>query len=363
MPPMAKTLEQILGYVYLTGLVEDIKTGIPKVLPEAFWNVKGETLYDQGRYTRYSGTRRTARRVEYGSPAHRRKLSDIGSFDVKLLHLYEHIELDVKTYQSLRAYTDYAVQNMGQQEVDRQALQFRTLFDNTRLSSVHSMLATGAIYYDSDGYLLPTSSGASLTVDYGIAANNKNQLNGIIAASWATSTTDIPGQLRALKKRSVGLTGYPLKYAFYGQNIPSYMTQNVYVKDFLARHPAMREKYLDSAEIPNGLFGFEWVPVYDAFYEDSSGTNQFWFDSDTVVFAPEIDKSVYELMEGTYPVPTSFQPMQTLQNAVGSFSVQRGMFSYATPIANPMTAQIFAGDTFLPIWKIPDTLFIADTTP
>lgn len=360
---MAKTLEQILGYVYLCGLVEDIKTGVPDVLPKEFMTTKSETLADQGRYTRYAGTRQTIRRVEYGSASFKRALSAIGSFDVKLLHSYEHIELNVKDYQSLRNYTNYQVQNMGVQEVSRQYQQFRKLLDNNRISTICSMLTKGAIYHDIDGHLLPSSSGAVSTVDYGVGANNQNQLNGIIAASWATTSTDIPAHLRALKQRSAQQTGYPLKYAFYGKNIPSYFTTNTLVQAYLSRNPQTHQQWLDTGDLPDGLFGFTWVPAYLAFFEDSGNTNRVWWGDDQVVFTPEIDSSVYELMEGTYPVPKSYQPVSNLSAAMDAFDLKHGMFGYAVPVSDPMTARCYAGDTFLPIWKVPDALYIADVTP
>lgn len=360
---MAKTLQQILGYVYLTGLVEDIKTGVPDILPPAFWNLKTETLGDQGRYTRYAGTRQTARRVEYGSSSRKRQLSAIGSFDVKLNHLFEHIDLDVKLYQSLRAYNDYKVQRMGMEEVERQAFQFRALFDNTRRSMVYSMLSKGAIYWDSDGNLLPSSSGASLTIDYGLGANNQNQLNGIIGTSWATASADIVGDLRQIKQASMQLTGYEPKYAFYGIDIPKYLSENTTVQAYLSRNPQTHQKWLDTGEIPDGLFGYTWVPAYMAFYQDDTGTNQTWWAADKITFCPEPDNMLYELMEGTYPVPKSFMPMATLQNTIDSFDLRTGMFGYGLPIQDPMTARLYFGDTSLPIWKIPDALYIADVAP
>jgi hypothetical protein len=364
---MAKSIEQILGYVYLTGLVEDIKTGVPDdVLPAAFWTTKTETLADQGRYTRFAGTRRTPRRAEYGASSHRRELQPIGSFDVKLLHLFEHVNLDVRTYQSLRAYTDYKVQRMGMEEVTRQALLFKQLFDNARVSAVASMLSKGAIWWDADGDLLASSSGASLTVDYGISAANQNQLGGIITASWALAATDIPMQLRNLRKRARGLTGYPLKYAFYGANIPSYFANNTHIKDYLSRNPQVNKEYLDTGELPD-LFGFKWVPAYEQFTDlswgDQAAANTFWWGDDAVVFAPEITSAVYALMEGTYPVPKTFQPVETLQATMNAFELKTGMFAYGVPIHDPMTARLYAGDTFLPVWLVPDALFIADTTP
>lgn len=360
---MAKSLEQVLGYVYLSGLIEDVKTGIPDVLPPAFWSTRSTTTKDQGRYTRYGGTRRTARRAEYGASSRRRDLSPVGVFDVKLLHLFEHIQLNMVDYRSLRDYTNYGPQHQGVQELARQALQFKTLFDNARVAATMSMLANGAIYFDGEGNLLPSSSGASLTIDYGVSANNRNQLNGIIDASWATATTDIPAHLRAMRKRSLLLTGYDLKYIFYGENIPSYLTANNFVKDYLARHPDMRDEFLTTSEIPNGLFGYSWIPVYKGFFEDSSGTNRTFFGADAFTATPEIGMDVYEYMEGTYPVPTSFQPSPGLMQAARSIEDRVGQFCYAVPINNPVTVEVHAGDTFLPIWKVPDALFIADVTP
>ena len=70
---MAYTIDQLLGYVYLTGLVEAVKTGIPNVLPPQFWSIKKQTLKNMGRYTRVAGTRRTARRIEYSSATRKRE--------------------------------------------------------------------------------------------------------------------------------------------------------------------------------------------------------------------------------------------------------------------------------------------------
>lgn len=360
---MAKTIEQLLGYVYLTGVIQRIKSGIPDFLPAPFASIKKQVLGNSGRYTRTFGTRRLATRAEYGAAARKRALLGVEVQDVKLIHTFEHIEMDPLTLQTLRAYDNYDVQKMGIDEVNRQQAEFKQVFDNLRLSLTYSMLSLGAIYFDSDGNLLPTSSGAQVTVDYGVSANNQNQLNGIITASWANANTDIPSQLRNLKNRSLQLTGYPLKYAFYGVNIPSYMTQNNYVLDYLSRNPNTAQKFLDQAELPDGLFGYTWVPVHGAFFEDSSGTNQTFFGGDKVVFTPEITQDVYELLEGSYQVPSSFNAVSNMSAALGSLKLVHGQFSYAVPIHNPPTAQMFFGDTVLPVWKVPNAIFQADVTP
>lgn len=353
----------MLGYVYLTGVIQRIKTGIPDMLPAPFTSIKKQVLGNSGRYTRTFGVRTLAPRSEYGAAARKRALLGVEVQDVKLVHMFEQIEMDPLMLQTLRAYDSYDVQKMGIDEVNRQQAEFRQRFDNARLSMIYSMLANGAIYYDANGDMLPSSSGAQVTVDYGVSANNQNQLNGIITASWANANTDIPGQLRALKNRALQLTGYPLKYAFYGKNVPSYLTQNNYVLDYLSRNVSHAQKFLDQAELPDGLFGYTWVPVYTAFYEDATGTKNSFFGDDKVVFTPEINADVYELLEGSYQVPSSFNAVSNMSSALGSLRTVHGQFSYAVPIHNPPTAQMFFGDTVIPVWKIPDAIFIADVTP
>lgn len=360
---MSKTLEQLLGYVYLTGIIQRIKTGIPDVLPSAFSTIKKQVLGDAGRYTQTFGTRKTARRAEYGAPAVKQELLGIEVKDVKLLHALEKITMNPLTLQLLRSYDSYDLQKMGIDELNRQQLEFKQRFDNLRLAAVYSMLSLGAIYFDGSGNLLPMSSGAKVTVDFGVSANNQSQLNGIITASWANFNTDIPGQLRALKQRAAQLTGYPLKYAFYGKSIPSYLSQNNYVLDYLSRNPPVAQKFLDQAELPDNLFGYVWVPVYTAFYTDVDGTNQTFFGDDTVVFTPEIDSTIYEVIEGSYQVPSSFNATQNMAAALASMKTVHGQFSYGVPVHDPPTVEMFYGDTFLPVWKIPDTIFQADVTP
>ena len=360
---MSKTIEQILGYVALTGVIKAVTTGIPDVLPKAFQTIKKQVPGIAGRYTQITGTRQTATISMYGSPARKRALRDIASKDVKLLHSFENITMAPLLLQTLRNYDNYDMQNLGIQEVDRQQSEFRAYFDNLRLSCQYSMLSLGHVYYDGDGNLLPTSSGAVVDVDFQIPANNQNQLNGIITASWALANTDIPAQLRALRLRAAQLTGYPLKYAFYGLNVPSYMTQNNYVIDYLARNPNFAQKFLEQAEIPDGLFGFTWVPVYTAFYEDASNTNQTFFSSDAVIFTPEIDSTVYELMEGSFMVPTSFNASANMASALGSLKQVYGMGSFAVPTMNPPTCEMYFFDQQLPVWKVPNSMFQADCTP
>lgn len=364
---MSKALQDILGYTNLTGLIQATVTGVPDVFPPAFLTTKKTTIADSGRYTQVTGTRQTARLAMYGSPAVKRQLKDIASKDVKLLHTFEQITMDPLILQQLRDYDSYNVQQMGMQEVTRQMGEFRMYFDNLRKASLASALFLGKIYFDASGNLLPSSSGAVVTVDFGVPAGHQGQLDvfgtgPIISGSWA-ATTDIPGQLRTLKQAARRKTGYPLKYALYGKQIPFYLTGNTLVQQYLSRNPATHQKWLDTGELPDRLFDLTWVPAYEAFFEDQNNAFQSYVGDDAITFCPEVSQDWYELMEGTYMVPSSFNASANMATALGTLAQVTGMFAYAVPTHNPPSVDMFHGDTFLPIIKVPTAIFQADITP
>ena len=57
--------------------------------------------------------------------------------------------------------------------------------------------------------------------------------------------------------------------------------------------------------MPSGMFGLQWHPAYEAFYEDDGGVAQDFITGDQVVFTPEPSMDWLDWLEGTYPVPSS----------------------------------------------------------
>lgn len=358
------TLEEVLGYVALTGTIQATTTGIPNPLPNGFMNIKKPTIGDSARYTRVTGTRRTAHLSMYGAPARKRELKDIGYVDVKLMHTLEEVTLNPLVLQQLRNYNNYDVQRQGMEEVARQTAEFAQYFMNLRTASTLSMLALGAIYFDSDYNLLPTSSGAQTTISFQVPSTNQGQLpaltggGSILTSGWQNADADIPSMIRLLKKQARRSTGYPVKYAFYGENVPSYITNNDYCTDYLARNPRFNEEWTNTGEIPD-LFNLVWVPVYETFYEDQNGAFQSFFTADTVVFTPEVSADWYEMIEGTYEVPTTLNIVTDANAAMQSLTQVTGMFAYGAVTHNPPTINMYKGDTFLPVLKVPNSIWQA----
>lgn len=365
---MAKSLESLLGYVPLTGVIKKTMTGIPDLLPPGFASIVKPTLGDIGRYATVTGTRTTARRVERGSPALRQQQKSLGEKDVKLVQALEEIQIDEYRMQLLRSFNSYE-QDMGQQLIDYQIGSFRQRFDNLRIAMRLMALTLGKIHFDVNGNLLPSSSSATLSIDYGMNATT-NQGSGqasdgstaLISASWATASTDIAGDLRRIKQTARIRTGYPLRYAFYGSKVPGYLVNNTSIQAYFARNPAKNESFLNSNELPE-ILDLKWIPAYEHFYEDSGGTNRIIWGDDIVVFTPEPNQDWWENMEGTTPVPRSFNYMGAA-GARDAFEQVRGMYAYSIPDLNmPGFWKLVCGDLALPVIKVPDALLQLDTTP
>lgn len=365
---MANNLQSILGYVTLTGMIEKIRSGVPNPFPPAFFKEGKRCIGDAGRYTEVTGTRQTARVVAYGAPALARGLRNVASRDVKLLHTLEKQPLDPITLQMLRNYDNYNEMQLGKQELARQTKEFAQLGQNLRITAVALALSNGRIGIDANGNLLPDSSWSSATqqVVFQIPANNQTQLNGVISASWANNTTDIPLQLRTLKQTAVLTTGYELKDIYYGINIPSYITQNDFCLDYLARNPGENAEFLNTGEVGT-LFGFTWHPVYTSFWDSStdptSETTNLIFGADNITVTPPVSDDWYELLTGSYMVPQSINITTDAEAALANLKQVWGMFGYGIVTHDPPGILEYMGDTFLPVIKNGAAIYQADVTP
>src|SRR2546421_697315 len=105
---MSQTLEQIIGGVNLTGVIQATTTGIPNVFPAGFYGAKKPVNGDTGEYTRVDGTRQTARIAAYGSPSQQRELKNIAAVPVKLIHTIESIYHKPHVLMNLRQYDNMA---------------------------------------------------------------------------------------------------------------------------------------------------------------------------------------------------------------------------------------------------------------
>lgn len=363
------TLQQILGARNLTGVINSVVGGVPDdLIPPAFMSLTRPVSGNQATYHKVQSTRKTARLVQYGGTARTRELQGVTETPVVLAHFFESFMVKPDTMMALLDEGNETRQRMGAQTLARQISDFGRLFRNNRLVAFYSALARGKISYDASGNFALTDQAATggVDVDFGVPAANLNQAAGAISASWATAGTKIINDIKALKRAARKATGYPLRWAFYGSNIPDYLLGNTQLKEIINRNLALQEAFAGAAagEIPDGFLGFNWRPVDQAFYETANGTNTDIFGGDSLILTPEPSADWWEWYEGSYPVPTNLGAVfNDASAALSSIQEVYGSFAYATVKHNPVGIEGFVGDTVLPVLKVPAAIYILDVTP
>lgn len=367
---MAFSIEQILGFVPITAAVEKVVAGVPRVLPPAFYQrpAGDRVLGDKANNIAYRGTRKTARITPYGAPPRQIVQLPREAQPVQLLHTIENLPFKQELLLQLREPESYTAQRMAATEIAFQALNAGMRQENLESTAVHLAIANGKLWFDVDGNILPSSSGADLVVDYSVPSDNIGQVtpfggSAIIDASWGTASTKIVTHVNAIKAYVLQKTGYRLKYAIYGKNIPEYLAGNTNFQLFLARNGGYNQNFVGTGLVAPGTLGLDWIPGQEAFFEDDTGTVQTIFGPDTIVFVPEVgDGRAWTIHEGSYPVPKSIMMAQNVEQMLGNFEIQYGRFGFA--MMNPPSQIIGVyGDTFLPRLKVPEAFVIADVTP
>lgn len=363
--PTPLTINQMLGYTQLTGYITKVAGGIPKVLPDAFYNTTQQVLGNKSKNFAYKGVRKTARTASYGSEPRRINLQGVDAEEMQLLHTIEEIRADQDLLQLILqmqmnpSFTSDKVMD----ELNRQGQLFAQRFVNLRIAATNSVIANGIIWLDADGNLLPTSAGAALTIDFGTPAGNRGTVGGLISTVWSNTGANIMQQVINICLYLSNLTGYKPKYAFYGKNIAQYLIQNTTLQNYFARNAVFRDKILETGLIPDGLFDLTWIPTWRMAYEqDANTTMTEQFDADGVTFFPEVNPQTWTMYEGSLLIPTTAQPFDGIEISMSKTKNVYGMGGYVVPNLKPLSYDQVYFDTFLPRLNIPNAVAYAHVT-
>ncbi len=360
------SINDVLSYVPLTEAVQTIQGGLPRVLPDKFWTLTEDVPGTKARLIEFNGQRQSARVSPAGSPPRPTGKLSLNDKALVLLSSSEEMEFSEELQNVLMNWEAYTPQqDWAMRQLAYQGEGFRTLFENLETAAVLMTLANGVIYFDGNGNLLPSSSGAKLTVDQGVPANNKGQLNSLLTGSFADHTFDIPGFLtQKFKPRAIQDTNYPSRVAIYGGNIPGYMKNNDYVGKIWDFQQEFANYYANTGQIKAGFLGFEWIPASEAYFVDQNAAVQTVFPADQITFLPEVTKQTWTFYRGSTKVPTQFGPLPTAEAALKAFSEITGRYRYAyIPMGGVFKIIDVGGTKFLPRMKVPGAVYLLDTTP
>ncbi len=370
-------LQSVLGAPQMTGAIVARTADVPRPFPDVFYTPTpaDRVIRNTGSFMRTYGSRRNARVNAYGAPS---KLYTPDNFDdvpFTCVTATESMNLMMDDYQGLISTSStgsgYTIDSKGAELIASQLENFAAIFGNLRSSVIALTLAKDATPVDAGGNVMGSTSAGTriLTISSGVKPSNQGQLpldgvttaTNIITTDWSNPAADIPGMLQKLVDTARALSGLPLRYAFYGSNVPGYIFKNPELQAFLSRAPQLSAQQFIDGTIPS-LFGMTWLPASQATFVDRNGVLQNCFGPDRITFTPTPSADWWGLAEGTRMIPGTKTIDRSALAMVADAQQAVGLYSFAEAATDPLAIKVVVGDTFLPIVKNPNAIFQAQVS-
>lgn len=362
------SLDSIIGAPPITALLRATTSGIPNPFPPEFSAVdpRNRFLGDRAVYRRIYGARTTVPVAAWGSAGRRVPLQPLAEQNVRMLYIALEFFIDCNQLARLTSF-DSREQDKGIDWVRYQVEEEAKRMKNTEIVCLASMLRFGAIYWDGQGNILPSSSGAVFTTGAQVLATHQNQLNGIIAAPWSLPNTDIFAHLRSLDQQSVQDSGLEVNNVLYGKAIPTNFQLNTTLQSYFVRNAGFRDKLVESGMIPDGFGGKKWRPCWKAFFVDQNGTNQLLWDDNLCVFHPDLgapkDMQWWAHMQGSSAVLRGVDAFGDPMAAIANCPQEYGESGWSMPtFTAPLGVTVVLQNCFLPALKNELAIYQATTS-
>lgn len=252
------------------------------------------------------------------------------------------------------------VDNMGQSYITRQQAHLAQRFRNSREWMVSRLFRGGFEVLMNGDLMTPVDigGGGHFTVDYGIPAGNKLQVDllgggNLITQSWANPATSILAQVMSINGAFEQLHGLPLKHLWMNSVTFQYMLDNDQFKEL----GGTSNKMWDSFE-PNGtafevtMKAIPWlrIHIYDAGLDNASGSFTKFFPDGYVGMTPDPSPDWAELLEGSEIV---------MENVLDPGTERYGFAAWQEPVTQPAGWELIAVDNIMPVVYRPQAIIWA----
>ena len=197
-----------------------------------------------------------------------------------------------------------------------------------------------------------TVNGATVAPDFGLAVSH----NITVGTSWATASTDIDGDMEAIKRVVAEDSGRAVRRVLAGRNIPGYLRKNTAVKGwFQAREGAPGFFNSMLGESFSNLLGLDWSVMRHGYVSGGSWTP--YLGDDKIVVIPEISQEWFQIHLGSVKYPS------TVYGSVSDFNETFGVAAWSRLKDNPPAAWYFQRWAGLAVPVFPSAYLVADVTP
>lgn len=335
---------------------------------------KNEIYEGHGRYGAfniYNNVRTVGKGRAPGTAAARSRPNPMGVTPFTYPRMHDSVGLPAEVLHNLGLITDPAQRDaMGADMIRRQTETLAQKAANWRKAQLIGCLRD-SLYLRQEGesqYITFTSTNA-MQIPFQMPAGNKAQLNmlgagNIINATWATSTTNIPGHLLQINAAFQRLNGGHLAVVICGWQVWDYVKKNDFVQE---EHGTAHSPFLR----------FERVAVEDTITKTGKNVMVaelasapgvlFYITDEGLDIGPEGSEVYTKIVEDGKAIFLGFQPgddvIQAYQGSEpiaeydnGPKTVKIGMASWSCERANPTSTDLFVLDNSLIVNHVPDSV-------
>lgn len=296
----------------------------------------------------------------FGAPAKVIQLAEASERVATLFYAYNKIQMKGTVLNAIREPNSQALQQMGKTEVARQMNKFRVRHQIYKEVVLGQVLGQGKVYFDGFYNPLPSSSGAKLTVDMGVDATHKTDLDGLVTALFSETDTDIQAILDSIRNQAEN----------EGVEEPTEIYCNAWNKQYLRNNESFiswaQASNQDAAAVLRGgiiedLWGWNWHFIGGK-WKDGSGNKNATFPIQSALICPAPGPWL-KATAGKSILPTSLDIKADPDEALASAVDKYGPFSFAKLDFDPASLNMYMGDKFGLHFADPGAVWIADAFP
>lgn len=347
----------------------------PRVITEAYREEAGRFFsnplvdYYSGQIREYTGDRfEFAFRAAMKEPAPAnlrgqaaRVLQPTGLAErrVYMLHAFNEVGLSMDALQMIRRPNDETLQRKGREEIQRQFEDFGDRHRIFRAVCLAKTLSQGVIHFNTDGQVLESATGAAYSVDFGVPATRKGQLDpgsgAIIGLPWDNPAARILDDLDDIRiqAESEGV-GEP-RHIWLHHAAKRWLRDNTQLQEYVKGSPEMVERVLAGSMIED-LNGWTWH-FFSGTYQAADGSSKPYIPLTQAILTPDIGPWL-RAVNGSELI-TGFEGIRSsVDEALGEITEVFGDFAYVKLVDNPTKLVLRMGTNFVHAFANPGSVWM-----
>lgn len=294
-----------------------------------------------------------------GQPARVLQPTGLSERRVYMLHAFNEVNLSMDALQMIRRPNDVTLQSKGREEIQRQMEDFGDRHLIFRAVSLAKTLTQGEIHFNGDGQVLESATGAVYSVDFGVPASRKNQLDpgtgDIIDTAWDVPTAKILDDLDAIRIQAEEENAEEPNHIWLHHTAKRWLRDNTQLQSYVQGSSDMVDRILRGSVIED-LNGWTWH-FFSGTYTAADGTTKPYIPRDRAIITPDIGPWL-RAANGSELI-TGFEGIRSsVDDALGDTTEVFGEFAYVKLVDNPTKLVLRMGTNFVYAFANPNAVWM-----